>query len=747
MDFSVDFSGLIEKLNRCGTAPCGAVKSCSCIEEVRSAYVERCLIGADARYTLDFRIRSADVKRAPRGASVIDWLTGVQELLYVEVGAIGDTVSRRTSSGTKRIDADGADRGAAKEVTEEWYWGEPPDVSAALPPETPKKNGGDPYSTLMNPAAQAQIASPGMAASKTTTRGTPASPSVASPDGMPAVSRAAQMLLETGPPPAAVGESLIIEADESADLKVRILVGTADTMTGISPLDLQGEVRLNVREDLVGKVRQALARAKALQRSGCAPQASQVGFLELTLPVIKECRVSGTVYLSVYVKQLSSGLKCALEGGDGEPLGSTVEQEPMRSPRALIEVDLSDIAPRAYGPFTEAFQEATLPTTPAASPAPSPRPSRGPGEQVDKPEEPPNCRLPGHKGPVTCCTIFKDGSMVVTGSSDKTAILWSSLGKRLATLSGHAAGIVNCVVLPNQEQVLLVTADAEAALWDVVPRVVTKQLVLTDIRMLELFPDGNRVLTTGKTGSYCALFSLDGSPRKVLQGHSSPVTSLGVFPDGRRMLSTSEDGAAILWQEDGSQVISMKAHSARILSSKIFAAGDRVITTSKDCNAIIWSVRHGERKFGNPVAVLKHAQPVTCCAVFPDGEAVVTASADCRAHIWSRTGERLGTLEGHLDTIVQCSIFPRGDRVLTVSRDGSGSVWNTEGKQLCVLKGHREEISMCALCSRGEHAVTASVDHSAFIWRLSSYMPAVSSPRPSLGSVVTELPSSVSVAA
>ena len=115
----------------------------------------------------------------------------------------------------------------------------------------------------------------------------------------------------------------------------------------------------------------------------------------------------------------------------------------------------------------------------------------------------------GHAGQVTSISVSTDGKLALSGSTDRSAILWDmSSGAAIRTLRGHTDMVSAVALSPDCRYALTGGHDGIAMLWS---------------------------LATGQ--AVC-----------IYQGPAVEVSSVAFTPDGKYMLSGSFDGSLRLWQ-------------------------------------------------------------------------------------------------------------------------------------------------------------------------------------------------------
>lgn len=130
-------------------------------------------------------------------------------------------------------------------------------------------------------------------------------------------------------------------------------------------------------------------------------------------------------------------------------------------------------------------------------------------------------RLVGHSMPVWSVALSADGRLALSGSSDRTARLWSLPDGRELRRFEAGEGVVLCVAFsPDSRLVLAGTGPRWKDGWEAAGRYRVRLWEARTGRLLRDYP------------------------------HDEPVRSVAVAPDGRSFLSGGDDGVMRLWSLD-----------------------------------------------------------------------------------------------------------------------------------------------------------------------------------------------------
>ncbi|MDB5601777.1 MAG: hypothetical protein JWN71_3821 [Xanthobacteraceae bacterium] len=148
--------------------------------------------------------------------------------------------------------------------------------------------------------------------------------------------------------------------------------------------------------------------------------------------------------------------------------------------------------------------------------------------------------LNGHTNQIQSVVFSRDGSRIVSGSSDHTVKLWdAATGNVIRTFTGHASNVHAVNISPDGTRLLSASRDKTIKLWDVA---------------------SGRVLRT-------------------FEGNASEVSSAVFSPDGKRVMSAGYDGTVRVWDlETGGLLVSLLGTTSgewlAITPEGFFAASD-----------------------------------------------------------------------------------------------------------------------------------------------------------------------------
>lgn len=237
-----------------------------------------------------------------------------------------------------------------------------------------------------------------------------------------------------------------------------------------------------------------------------------------------------------------------------------------------------------------------------------------------------HAQLRGHGGPVRALSISADGTTLLSGSFDGSAIQWS-LGRDTAS------------------QVFRFHADA--------------------VNATALLPDG-RAVTAGADGRIAIWTPGKPQPDTVLEGHAAPIASLAVSPDGTTLASASWDHTVRLWPLAGGAARVLEGHTQNVNGVTFSQDGRSVISASYDLTLRIWP-----RDASASPTVVTLPAPLNAVTAAKNGDLVVSG-ANGSIYLLDRSGALLGDVATGSTPIIALSLS--SDGTLIAAADIRGSV-------------------------------------------------------------------------
>jgi cytochrome c len=249
--------------------------------------------------------------------------------------------------------------------------------------------------------------------------------------------------------------------------------------------------------------------------------------------------------------------------------------------------------------------------------------------------QPTHAQLRGHGGPVRGLAISSDGTHVISGSFDTSAIRWSLSRNVAEQVMRFHDGPVNAVAFLKDSRIVTAGGDAHIAVW-----------------------------TPGQQ-----------APDRVLDGHTGPIVALAVSPDGKTLASASWDRTVRLWPLAGGPPRVLEGNAQNVNGVAFSADGSQIIGAGYDGTIHAWQVA------GDGVSVHNLPSPLNAVVTTPDGE-MIAAGASGKVFFLSSTGEMLGELQAGTTPIIQLAISNNGLLVAAASTRGSVAVIDRKQRTL-----------------------------------------------------------------
>ncbi|MBD2462137.1 serine/threonine protein kinase [Oscillatoria sp. FACHB-1407] len=250
--------------------------------------------------------------------------------------------------------------------------------------------------------------------------------------------------------------------------------------------------------------------------------------------------------------------------------------------------------------------------------------------------------LTGHTGAVTAIALNPNGTLLASGSSDKTIRLWSIPqgellytipGRSLWSNTGHSDRISALGFALDGQTLISGSDDSTIKIWDVA----TRRLVVTlpsrgwDISALTASQTGTTLVSGGGDG---VIYVWDLKTRELVQSlhkHLDRVSALILSPDDRILVSGSYDKTIRVWDLRKNTLINtFKGHGDRISTLAVTPDWYTLVSGSWDRTLRIWDLPTGDLRR----TLAAHRDRTNCLAISPDGYTLASASEDSTIKLW-----------------------------------------------------------------------------------------------------------------
>jgi WD40 repeat protein len=304
-------------------------------------------------------------------------------------------------------------------------------------------------------------------------------------------------------------------------------------------------------------------------------------------------------------------------------------------------------------------------------------------------------------------------------------------------LRGHSAAVNMVAFSPDAKRVVSGSDDRTAIIWDVASEKPIHKLDKHSgpVKSVAFSPNGDQVLSGGGYGDHAIILwdAKTGQEVRRLHGHQHGVRGLAFLPNGKQAVSCSFDGTVRLWNlEDGKELRrfpgfdqpNLNAVGKQVWCVAVSGDGKRLACGVRDRTARVFDIEtnkevkiiSGHRTIVNTVALDHSGHRLLSAAgdIFEDG------GVDRTVRVWDvDPGQLLKENPSPVGKIWSVAWTPDRKRALIVGEDRSVVLWDPEsGKEIRRFSGHTAEVFGVAFSADGQFAVTGSADNTVRVWKL-----------------------------
>jgi WD40 repeat protein/serine/threonine protein kinase len=351
-------------------------------------------------------------------------------------------------------------------------------------------------------------------------------------------------------------------------------------------------------------------------------------------------------------------------------------------------------------------------------------------------------RLEGHSARVWDISIAPNGLYALSGSTDKSAILWNLQTGDIEKTYPYESDVVSLAFV-DTEYFVLSTNNRIMELW----RIASEEAILSYTPLgasawgMSISADGQSLVTVVDNGDVEVWDLFSGYKYPILKGHRGFGTGVAISPDAQAALSVAEDQTMFLWDLGAMtahrQWFTMSNRATVASSGSLASDNQHFVTGLWDGTVHLWDIESGERlqtiqastapepsaeatETAEAAATPATPPRIMAVAYAPDASTVLTGSEFGEMILWdAETGEEIMSFAAHTSRISNFAYLPDSQSALSAAADGTMYRWDLQtGEILRGYQGHTDAINWIDLSPDGTKLLTGSSDSSLILWNL-----------------------------
>ncbi|KAG6816851.1 hypothetical protein H0H87_002337 [Tephrocybe sp. NHM501043] len=295
--------------------------------------------------------------------------------------------------------------------------------------------------------------------------------------------------------------------------------------------------------------------------------------------------------------------------------------------------------------------------------------------------------LQGHKDFVSSVSFSPDSRLLVSGSADKTAIVWDVQSSHMVTsLKGHSRELNSVMYSPDGRYIASASADFTTRVWDALTYFPTAapRRHARPVRSLAFSPDGTQIVS-GSDDHHVRFWGWkDDHCVTMTPAHHRPVTSVTISPDGKIVASSSDDSTVRLWNAELRRPLGPPLEFSRVFGLQFSPKGTYLVAVDAETGNAVFLWKPDTVNSNKPeIALRGHdlVPPVAriCSITFsPDESSLVLGCSDHTIRIVDllSVNHRSLCYVGHSGWVMTVAVSADGKYIASGSVDNNVHVWD-----------------------------------------------------------------------